>query len=160
MTKEESPLVPDAHPATFTWQPSLALLVVEGAAGAALLTLAVLASTPASRAAAGTAGLLLLALTVRDASLRPVVAADHSGLHLVDGLRRRCFTWSQVDAIRASRTTRRAAVVDVLEIDVGDLLVLIPRRRLGEPCADVARRLCALRGQAQSASPPSQVEDA
>lgn len=148
----------DSPPTVLTYQPHPALLVGEGSAGVALLALAVFASSPASRAAAGTAGLLLLALAVRDVSLRPVVAADRDGLQVMDGLRRRCFTWSQVDAIRSSRTTRRAAVVDVLEIDVGELLVLVPRRRLGSPCAEVAQRLGALRLQA--ASPPDGAVDA
>lgn len=93
---------------------------------AALLT-AVPWADPAGRLLLVPAGLLLAALGVRDLVLRPVLAADATGLRLVQGLHHREVPWSSVEGMRVV-TDRRAPL---LELDLGRTVVVLSRSRLG-----------------------------
>ncbi len=105
-----------------------------------LLTGTVVAD-PAGRLLLVAAGLWLTVLAGRDLLLRPVLAADATGLRLVDGWRRVEVAWSQVDGIGLV-TDRRAPLV---ELDLGDRLVVLSRRRLGRPPQQIVAELTALR---------------
>lgn len=95
------------------------------------------------------AGLLLavpvvLGLTtagVRDLVLRPVLSADAAALTVVAGGRRVTATWPEVDRLRVV-TERRAPL---LEVDLGEVLVVLGRRRLGRSPDAVLADLQALR---------------
>lgn len=95
---------------------------------------------PAGRVLAWPAAAALAALGLRDLLLGPAVRAGAAGLELVVGARRRWVPWSQVQGIRVVRDRRTA----LLELDLGDTLVLLSRLRLGRPAADVAAELSAL----------------
>lgn len=95
---------------------------------------------PAGRLLAWPAALLLLAVAGRDLLLRPVLRADAAGVEVVTGLRRRAVAWSDVERVRVV-TDRRAPL---LELDLGDTLVLLSRLRLGRPPEAVAAELSAL----------------
>ena len=95
---------------------------------------------PAGRVLAWPAAAALAALGLRDLLLGPAVRAGGAGLELVVGARRRWVPWSQVQGIRVVRDRRTA----LLELDLGDTLVLLSRLRLGRPAADVAAELSAL----------------
>lgn len=127
-----------------TWATPWGIVLVE-IAGAAVLLAAGLLAGRASLAIGAVAAGLLAAMALRDSLLRPTLRADHAGLVIVDGLQRRCFTWNNVEDVRAARISRRAAVSDVLEVDAGDVLVLVSRRRLGAPPREVAAALVAFR---------------
>lgn len=121
-----------------TRPPSVTAVVAAGptrAAGAALLlaaavlvAVAAAADTP-GRLLALPAALVLAGLGLRDLLLRPVLRADTEALEVVVGLRRHRFAWSQVQRLRLV-TDRRTPL---LELDLGDTLVVLTRARLGRP---------------------------
>lgn len=75
------------------------------------------------------AGVLLMVLGLRDALLRPALALGPQGLVVLDGWTRRAVDWRGLERARVV-TDRRAAL---LELDLGDVLVVLSRRRLGVP---------------------------
>lgn len=86
---------------------------------------------------------------LRGALLRPTLAADADGIEVAIGLRRRRLPWSDVHAVGAMgepstgpRLRRRA---NVLEIDLGSALLLVPRYRLDAPVAEVVSSLDTIR---------------
>jgi len=85
--------------------------------------------------------LLLTAVGARDLLLRPVLQADAVGLTVVQGLSRVSAPWSHVERLRVV-TERRAPL---LEVDLGDTLVVLGRRRLGRPPSLVLAELESLR---------------
>jgi hypothetical protein len=108
---------------------------------AALLLLGALFADPAGALLLIPAGLFLLALAGRDLVQRPVLSADRAGLTIVTGWRRRSVTWPQVERLRVV-TDRRAAL---LELDLGETVVVLTRRRLGRTPYAVLDELDALR---------------
>ncbi len=125
--------------AVVTAGPSLAASGVLAAAGL-LLAVAGAAADPAGRLLASPAALLLLAVAGRDLLLRPALRADAAGIVVVTGLRRRAVAWTEVERVQVV-TDRRAPL---LELDLGDTLVLLSRLRLGRPPEAVAAELSAL----------------
>ena len=77
----------------------------------------------------------------RDLVLRPVVRADVAGLSVVAGVRRVHVAWYDVERLRVV-TERRAPL---LEIDLGEVLVVLGRRRLGRSPQAVLAELQQLR---------------
>ncbi len=117
----------------------------------ALLSLAGLLVVVGIRADAGGALLalpgaaVLLAIALRDLLLSPVLTADSGGLSVVTGTRRRRVGWDQVEGIRLVRD-RRATL---LQIDLGQALVVLSRARLGRDPAEVLGALEQLRSDLQ-----------
>ena len=109
-----------------------ALLVVLGALGDA-----------GGRVLAWPAAGLLAGAALRDLVLTPTLAADRAGVRVVSGVRRRYVPWSEVEALRLV-TDRRTPL---LELDLGETLVVLGRTRLGRPPADVLEELVALRAR-------------
>jgi len=87
--------------------------------------------------------LLLLVLAMRDLALRPVLTADGSGLTVVDGWHRVTASWQEVEGLRVV-VDRRAAL---LEVDLGEVVVVLTRRRLGRAPYAVLDELAVLRGR-------------
>ena len=106
--------------------PPLTVAVVELLAAAALLA-AVVPAGPLGRLLLLCAAVLVLVRGLRDLLLRPTLRATPQGLSLVDGLRRLDVPWAQVEQIRVV-TDRRA---QLLEVDLGDAVVVLSRSRLG-----------------------------
>ncbi len=77
----------------------------------------------------------------RDLVLRPVVRADVAGLSVVTGVRRVRVAWYDVERLRVV-TERRAPL---LEVDLGEVLVVLGRRRLGRAPEAVLAELQQLR---------------
>lgn len=85
----------------------------------------------------------LLALGLRDLLLRPVLALHDDALAVVDGWRLREAPYDGV--VRARVVTDRRA--DLLELDLGDAVVVLTRRRLGADPAEALARLQERSGQ-------------
>ena len=118
-----------------------------GRTGSVLLLLAAVgllagatAADPAGRLLLVAAALWLAVLAGRDLLLAPVLDADLEGLRVVDGWRRLEVAWLGVEDIRLI-TDRRAPLV---ELDLGDRLVVLSRRRLARPPSEVVDELTAL----------------
>jgi hypothetical protein len=108
---------------------------------AALLLAGVPLADPVGRVLLLPAAVLLVVLGSRDLVLAPVLTADHQGLTVVDGFRRRTATWGHLRHARVV-TDRRAPL---LELDLDDVVVVLSRRRLGQPPALALQQLEALR---------------
>lgn len=106
-----------------------------------LLALAALAVDPLGRLLLLPAAGLLLALALRDLLLRPTLTGTTDGLTLVTGLHRVTVPWADVEVLRVV-TDRRAPL---LEIDLGDTVVVLSRGRLGAPPYAVLEDLQELR---------------
>jgi hypothetical protein len=131
------------------WSPRPAETAALGAVGLGLALGVVLVDT-AGRLLLGAAALLVLALVVRDAVLRPRLAAGPDGVVVRTMGGAQLLPWP-VLSVRV-RTTRRWGVRSrLLELDTAGgpddpgTLVLLGRRDLGSDPAEVAR---ALRGPA------------
>ena len=85
--------------------------------------------------------LALAGLGLRDLLLRPVLLADAEAVEVVHGLRRLRAPWSEVERMRVV-TDRRAPL---LELDLGEVLVVLGRRRLRRSPEAVLAELAALR---------------
>jgi PH (Pleckstrin Homology) domain-containing protein len=131
------------------WSPRTAETVAV-ALGGVLLVLAAPGLDAVGRVLVGTAGLLLLAVALRDVVLRPRLSADGAGVVVRTLGGRTRLPWA---ALRVRlRTTRRLGTrSQVLELDTAagpdevGTLVLLGRRELGADPAAVARSLEALR---------------
>ena len=98
-------------------------------AGAVLLLVVAVSVDTAGRLLALPAAVVVAGLGLRDLVLRPVLRADAEAVEVVVGLRRHRFAWSQVQRLRLV-TDRRTPL---LELDLGDTLVVLTRQRLGRP---------------------------
>ena len=107
---------------------------------AALLLVVGAAADPGGRVLAWPAAAVLALAGLRDLLLSPVLRADEIGLEVVVGLRRRWAPWAQLEGARVV-TDRRTAL---LELDLGDTLLVLPRRRLGRPPEVVLEQLLQL----------------
>lgn len=95
---------------------------------------------PAGRLLLVAAALWLAVLAGRDLLVTPVVDADTERLRVVDGWRRIEVAWPRVEDVRLV-TDRRAPLV---ELDLGDRLVVLSRRRLGRSPKVIVDELTAL----------------
>ena len=112
-------------------RPLAVLLVLVGVAAFAVLPLV----DATGRVLLVPTAVLAAVLGVRDLLLRPVLSAGPAGLSVVDGWVRVQAAWPQLVAARVVVDRRSPA----LELDLGDRLVLLSRRRLGaEPYAVLA----------------------
>jgi hypothetical protein len=110
------------------FEPPVALAWLELAAGVTL-ALACLVVDAGGRILVLPGAALLLALGLRDALARPTLSLQSGGLVVVIGLHRRAVPWSTLERARVV-TDRRAPL---LELDLGDTVVVLSRRRLGVP---------------------------
>jgi hypothetical protein len=78
---------------------------------------------------------------LRDLLLSPVLTADADGLLVVDGVRRVRAGWSEVERLRTVQDRR----TPLLELDLGDRVVVLTARRLGAPVDEVLEALEELR---------------
>jgi hypothetical protein len=78
---------------------------------------------------------------LRDLLLSPVLTADAHGLLVVDGVRRVRAGWSEVERLRTVQDRR----TPLLELDLGDRVVVLTGRRLGAPVDEVLDVLEELR---------------
>ncbi|MCU1594726.1 MAG: hypothetical protein JWO12_2118 [Frankiales bacterium] len=120
--------------------PSLAVGASELVAGAMALLLG-LQLDPLALLLAVPTFVVLAGLGTRDLLLRPTVRASATSLTVVRGLGRITVDWEAVERVRVV-TDRRTPL---LEIDLGDTLVVLSRTRLGAPPYLVLAELDALR---------------
>jgi type II secretory pathway component PulL len=83
------------------------------------------------------AGAAIAVVAVRDAVVRPTLATDDAGVTVVRTWRPQRLTWGEIEAI-APYVHRRLAA---LEIDAGEVLVVVPARRLGADLSEVVDAL-------------------
>jgi len=123
--------------------PPARVRVLLGLAGA--LALVTVGADPAGRLLAVPAAVAALALAVRDLRSGPVLRADRTGVEVLQGLRRVRAEWGRVRRIQVVRDRR----AELLELDLGDGLVLLSRHRLGRLPADVLADLLSVRAAAE-----------
>ncbi|MGY1811220.1 PH domain-containing protein [Blastococcus sp. SYSU D00820] len=130
------------------WSARPATVVVEALAGVVLGIAAALLD-PVGRVLVGAAAVLLLGLAVRDALLRPRLAAGPEGLVVRRLGGRVRLTWAGL-RVRLRETRRLGVRSQLLELDTAagpdddGVLLLLGRWELGTDPAAVARALTAL----------------
>ncbi len=110
------------------------------ALAAALAVLGTLADPGGRLLALPAAGAVLL-VAVRELLAGPVLRADRDGFVARQGWRQVAATWEQVERLRVVKDRR----AELLELDLGDTVVVLSRTRLGSYPADVLADLLALR---------------
>ncbi|RBY92291.1 PH domain-containing protein [Blastococcus sp. TBT05-19] len=127
------------------WSPPVVLPVVLALGGLLLGAVAALLDE-AGRVLVGAAALLLVALAVRDAVLRPRLTAAADGLEVATLTGRRVLPWGLL-RVRVRSTRRWGTTVRTLELDTAagpdddGVLVVLGRWDLGADPEDVARAL-------------------
>lgn len=116
----------DERGPVLSWAPSRAFGWLE-VTGAVLVSLATVRLDGLGQLLTLPAAMLLAGLGSRDLRVRPTLAADTAGLTVAMGLRHVTVAWADVERLLVV-TDRRAPL---LEIDLGDTVVVLPRRRLG-----------------------------
>ena len=111
------------------------------ASAVVLLTAAFLGSDLPGRVLTGPVRRAAVAVLARDVLLRPVLSADGAGLTVVSGVRRVQVPWGEVERLRVV-TDRRTPM---LEVDLGETVLVVPRGRLDQPLDEVLDGLRALR---------------
>ena len=114
------------------------------ALGAVLLGGTALGSDPAGQLLTLPAALLLTVLVARDLLRGPVLQAGPDGLSVLSGWRRVHRPWSGVVTMTV-QTHRRTPVLD---LDLGDTVVVLGRGRLGVAPNEVLSRLRVIQAQA------------
>ena len=109
--------------------------------GAVGLAVVLAGTDPAGRLLLVPVIVLAAASGLRDLLLAPVLTAGPEGLSVVSGAHRRTAAWSQVERVRVV-TDRR---VPLLELDLGDTVVVLSRRRLGADVEEVRQALVEVR---------------
>lgn len=126
------------------WSPRPVETAVAVLGGLVVLVLAVLAD-PAGRLLLGIAALGLLALGGADVLLRPRLAADPTGIQVRTLASRHRLPWSVVERVDVDEHTRYGLTSRTLELEAGELLVVLGKRTLGADPRDVAAQLARIR---------------
>jgi hypothetical protein len=126
------------------WSPRPVETAVVILAGLAVLLLAVLAD-PAGRLLLGVAALGLLTVGTADLMLRPRLAADPTGVQVRTLASRHRLPWSAIRRVEVDEHTRYGLTSRTLELEAGELLVVLGKRTLGADPRDVADALAQIR---------------
>jgi hypothetical protein len=126
------------------WSPRPVETAVAILAGLVVLLLAMLAD-PAGRLLLGVAALGLLAVGAADVLLRPRLAADRAGIQIRTLATRHRVPWSAIRRVDVDEHTRYGLTSRTLELEAGDLFVVLGKRTLGADPRDVADTLARLR---------------
>lgn len=125
-----------------TWGPRRALTALGAVGTAAAVAWGVLAPSPADRAVAVVAVLVLLAATLATVRLRPRLTAGPAGLVVRHLWATRAIRWADVVSIDVPARRRLGLTSTTLELDlVDEHLVVLGRVDLGEDPAAVADTL-------------------
>lgn len=122
--------------------------VLKGIGAVLFLAAGVWAAADRVALAVGVAGFVVLAaLAVRDLVAGVPLAADATGVRVRTGFAgHRHIPWDEVERVRVDRRSRLGVRTEAVEIDCDTELYLFSANQLGgTPCADVVRRLAALR---------------
>lgn len=126
------------------WSPRPVETAVAVLVGLAVLLLAVLAD-PAGRLLLGVAALGLLTVAAADVLLRPRLAADRTGIRIRTLTTRHRLPWSAIGRVDVDEHTRYGLTSRTLELEAGELLVVLGKRTLGADPRDVADTLARIR---------------
>jgi len=126
------------------WSPRPVETAVAILAGLVVLLLALLAD-PGGRLLLGVAALGLLAVGVADVLLRPRLAADRAGIRVRTLVSRHHLPWSAIGRVEVDEHTRYGLTSRTLELEAGELFVVLGKRTLGADPRDVADTLARLR---------------
>ena len=140
------------EPGPVHWSPRPLETAVAILAGLVVLLLALLAD-PAGRLLLGVAALGLLVLGAADLLLRPRLAADPAGVQVRTLASRHRLPWSAVERVDVDEHTRYGLTSRTLELEAGELLVVLGKRALGADPRDVADTLARIRYTGQYSRP-------
>jgi len=126
------------------WSPRPVETAVAILAGLVILLLALLAD-PGGRLLLGVAALGLLAVGAADVLLRPRLAADRAGIRVRTLASRHHLPWSAIGRVEVDEHTRYGLTSRTLELEAGELFVVLSKRTLGADPRDVADTLARLR---------------
>jgi len=132
------------EPVPAHWSPRPAETAVAILAGLVVLLLAVLAE-PAGRLLLGVAALGLLALGAADLVLGPRLTADRTGVQVRTLASRHRLPWSAIERVEVDEHTRYGLTSRTLELEAGELFVVLGKRTLGADPRDVADALARIR---------------
>jgi PH (Pleckstrin Homology) domain-containing protein len=126
------------------WSPRPAETAVLFLAGLILVLFAVLAD-PAGRVLLGIAAFGLIVVALADVALRPRLSADRTGLQVRTLASRHRLPWSAIERIAVDEHSRYGLTSRTLELEAGELFVVLGKRTLGADPRDVADVLARLR---------------
>jgi PH (Pleckstrin Homology) domain-containing protein len=126
------------------WSPRPIETALAFGGGLVVLALAALAD-PAGRLLLGVAALGLLAVAGTDLLLRPRLAADPAGLQVRTLISRHRLPWTALRRVEVDEHTRYGLTSRTLELEAGELLVVLGKRTLGADPRDVADTLARIR---------------
>ena len=126
------------------WSPRPVETAVAILVGLVVLLLALLAD-PGGRLLLGVAALGLLAVGAADVLLRPRLAADRAGIRVRTLASRHHLPWSAIGRVEVDEHTRYGLTSRTLELEAGELFVVLSKRTLGADPRDVADTLARLR---------------
>lgn len=136
--------LPVMEPDLARWSPRPAETALAILAGLVVLLLAVVADT-AGRLLLGVAAAGLLTVGAADLLLRPRLAADRAGVQVRTLASRHRLPWSTIQRVDVDEHTRYGLTSRTLELEAGELLVVLSKRTLGADPRDVADALARIR---------------
>jgi hypothetical protein len=125
--------------------PSRAIAGLIAFAGAVSAVAAVLNSDPGGRLFLACVTIALLAIAASDLVFSPRLTAGPTGLAIFAPMTRTSLSWAEIDSITVDERTHLGLASRALEIESGDLLVVLSRRRLGMDPREVLTQLEAVR---------------
>jgi Bacterial PH domain len=126
------------------WSPRPVETAVLFLAGLVLVLFAMFAD-PAGRLLLGIAAFGVVVVALADLLLRPRLAADRTGIQVRTLASRHRLPWTAIDRVDVDEHTRYGLTSRTLELEAGELFVVLGKRTLGADPRDVADVLAHLR---------------
>ena len=124
--------------------PSAPLAWVAAAAAVICAGIAIFGGDPAGRLILGIAAVLLAGLGAADLLVVPRLAVSAEGVTVRTLSVRRQLPWGRIESIRLDERSRLGLSSRTLEIDAGDVLIVLGRHSLGADPRDVYPLVLAL----------------
>lgn len=131
-------------PETRSWAPNPALVGLGWVLTAGVVAWVALTDDAPGRLLLGVVAIVLGAAALFGTVARPRLSADSTGITVRGLLRRRYWTWAEVN-VRLVHTRRLGRVVSTVELDADPDLVVLGRLDLDADPADVVDAILALR---------------
>ena len=140
------------NPTRLRFGPDLRLTALSFVLGLGALALALATDDAGGRILWSIAALVLVGYGIGDVAFWPRLVADSSGLQVRSPFARADLPWSAVERVHADVRSRYGLRSTTLEIDAGQMLVVLSRRALG---ADPAVVQDLVNGMRRGPVPPA-----
>lgn len=130
---------------TLRYGPSRRIAIAAAILAGAAAVEALLADAATGRLLLTVTAIVLAAIATVDTVFSPRLTATAAGVAVFAPSQRARLRWDEIDSIRVDEHTHRGLAARTLEIESGDLLIVLSRRSLGRDPREALAELTGLR---------------